>query len=58
MRFKSPYEDLLKQEKTRYRFEISIDIADKEIVDELERHYNKSEYVRQLIREDIKKRGN
>ena len=61
MKYKSPYADLfnkkpegrLKEPKIRYRFEISIDYADKEIIEELEKHPNKSEYVRQLIRQDI-----
>ena len=62
MRYKSPYADLFKdkpEEKTkepkmRYRFELSIDYADKEIIEELEKHPNKSEYVRQLIRDSIR----
>ena len=64
MKFKSPYADLFKETKEpktkepkepkiRYRFELSIDYADKEIIEELEKHPNKSEYVRQLIRQDI-----
>ena len=58
MKFKSPYSKLFEEkEKKRYRFEISIDLADKEIIKELEKHPNKSEYVRELIREDIKKGG-
>ena len=62
MRYKSPYADLFKEKKQprikepkiRYRFELSIDYADKEIIDELEKHPNKSEYVRQLIRDSIR----
>ena len=42
------------ESKIRFRFELSIDYADKEIIEELKQHPNKSEYVRQLIRADIK----
>ena len=57
MKFESPYANMFDQkEKTRYRFEISIDMADKEIIEELSKHPNKSEYVRELIREDIRKK--
>ena len=56
MKFESPYKDLFNSSaKSRYRFEISIDYADKEIIEELERHPNKSEFVRELIRKQIKK---
>ena len=57
MKYKSPYADVFKkpkEEKMRYRFELSIDYADKEIIEELEKHPNKSEYVRQLIRNDLR----
>ena len=58
MKFNSPYATMFEEKKkTRYRFEISIDMADEEIIKELEKHPNKSEYIRQLVREDIKKRG-
>jgi len=58
VKFESPYANMFDQkEKTRYRFEISIDMADKEIIEELKTHHNKSEYIRQLVREDIKKRS-
>ena len=67
MRYKSPFEDVIKPKKVkeakvkqppkvRYRFELSIDYADEEIIKELEKHPNKSEYVRQLIRDDIRGR--
>lgn len=57
MKFNSPYANMFEEKKkTRYRFEISIDLADEEIIKELEKHPNKSEYIRQLVREDIKKR--
>ena len=59
MKYESPFADVFKKEKKpkiRYRFEISIDYADKEIIEELEKHPNKSEYVRQLIRDDIRGR--
>ena len=63
MRFQSPYKDLFKVEKptkpkpvkgTRYRFEIALDsIVDADIISHIEKFTNKSEYVRQLIREDM-----
>lgn len=65
MRYKSPYADFFKKKKetiekpkpvrgTRYRFEIALDsLRDREIIQYLETLDNKSEYVRQLIREDI-----
>ena len=69
MKYKSPYggifvlgvkqewpEKVKKPPKMRYRFELSIDYADKEIIEELEKHPNKSEYVRQLIRNDLRGR--
>lgn len=65
MKYKSPYADVFKKPKEekvpkeprmRYRFELSIDYADKEIIEELEKHPNKSEYVRQLIRNDLRGR--
>lgn len=40
----------------RFRFEIALDkITDKDIILKLVGEPNKSEYVRQLIRDDIKK---
>ena len=60
MKFKSPYADMFAKPKkgTRYRFEIALDsLADADVIEELETKVNKSEYVRELIREDIKKRG-
>ena len=60
VKYKPMYQDFFKKdtESMRVRFEISIDaVADAEILAELEKHPNKSEYVRQLVREDIKKRG-
>lgn len=40
----------------RVRFEISLDAeTDKDIVRELDKHLNKSEYVRELIRKDMKR---
>jgi hypothetical protein len=44
------------QPSTRVRFEIALDsLTDKDIIDRINRVNNKSDYVRQLIREDIKK---
>lgn len=62
MKFKSPYADIFSESKpvkgTRYRFEIALDsLGDADVIKELETKANKSEYVRKLIREDIKKRG-
>ena len=63
-KYKSPFEDVVKAKpkkepkpKTvRTRFEIIIDtIADADIIEELAKHPNKSEYVRKLIRQDIKR---
>ena len=65
MKYKSPFADVFekpkepkvnKPPKQRYRFELSIDYADKEIIEELEKHPNKSDYVRQLIRNDLRGR--
>ena len=43
---------------TRKRFEIVLDVLrDKKIIEHLEKQPNKSEYVRNLIREDLKKRA-
>lgn len=65
MRYKSPYHDLLKPKAekpvkpkpvkgTRYRLEIALDsLRDREVIEQLEKQTNKSEYIRQLIREDI-----
>ena len=42
----------------RKRFELIFDvIRDKELIAEMEKHPNKADYIRQLIREDIKKRS-
>jgi hypothetical protein len=61
MKFESPYADMFQkkpQKGTRFRFEIALDtLADADVIEELVKKANKSEYVRQLIREDIKKRG-
>lgn len=58
VKFTSPFAEVLSKEKpvkdTRYRFEIVLDsVRDKELIQELERHSNKSQYIRDLIREDI-----
>jgi hypothetical protein len=64
-RFKSPYADIFKKKKetvdkpkpekgVRYRFEIALDtLRDRELIEYLETLPNKSEYIRELIREDI-----
>lgn len=44
------------QSETRVRFEIALDsLTDRDIVEKINSMPNKSEYVRELIREDIKK---
>lgn len=44
------------QSNTRVRFEIALDsLTDRDIVEKINSMPNKSEYVRELIREDIKK---
>ena len=63
MRYKSPYADLFKEQKpervktpkgVRARFEIALDsVADADILEKLETVGNKSDYVRNLIRQDI-----
>lgn len=58
MKYTSPFADIFKEKKpqkgTRVRFEIALDsIRDKEIIDHLNTLPNKSEYVRDLIKEDI-----
>lgn len=58
IRYKSPFQDIIKPKPvkgTRYRFEVALDsLRDREIIERLERHGNKSEYIRKLIRDDIK----
>lgn len=61
-KYKSPFADVVKTKKPpkpktiRERFELSIDaVADADILEELSKHPNKSEYVRKLIREDIER---
>ena len=68
-KYKSPYEDMFKKPKDkpkkepkpktiRTRFEITIDtVADADVIEELAKHPNKSEYVRKLIRQDMRERG-
>ena len=70
MRYKSSFADYFKEPKEekkkvskptkvklpRYRFELSIGIEDKDVIDKLESVGNKSEYIRTLVRKDIKKR--
>lgn len=48
-----------KREKNplRYRFELSIDVKEKDVISQLEKQTNKSAYVKELIRKDIKKKG-
>lgn len=62
MKFTSPYADLFKKDnkrvkepkETRVRFEIALDsVRDKDLIEHLNSVPNKSEYVRELIREDI-----
>lgn len=63
-KYESPFADVVKVKKKkeprpktiRTRFEIIIDtVADADIIEELSKHSNKSEYVRKLIRNDIKR---
>lgn len=63
-KYKSPFADVVKVKKKkepkpktiRTRFEITIDtVADADVIEELAKHPNKSEYVRKLIREDIRR---
>ena len=68
MRYNSPFKDYFKEPKQpkapkppkvkipRYRFELSIGMEDKDVINKLESVVNKSEYIRSLVREDIKKR--
>lgn len=61
-KYKSPFEEYdstkRKKKSSRARFEIKLDAyADKDIIRRLDDEANMSDYVRQLIRQDIKKRG-
>jgi len=61
-RYKSPYEDFVKGKKPkerkpprvktiRERLEITVDaVADADILEELKKHPNKSEYIREALR--------
>ena len=58
VKFTSPFAKDIEKEKpikdTRYRFEIVLDATrDKELIRYLEKQPNKSQYIRDLIREDI-----
>ena len=58
IKYTSQFNDLFEKEKpvkdTRYRFEIVLDsVRDRELIDYLEKQSNKSQYIRDLIREDI-----
>ena len=58
MKYKSPFADIFAEKKpqkgTRVRFEIALDsLRDREIIEHLNTLPNKSEYVRDLIKEDI-----
>lgn len=59
MNFESPFADVVGKKKNgnRARFEISLDpYTDKDILKWLELAPNKSEYIRELIRKDMKSR--
>ena len=69
MKYKSPFADYFKEPETpkppkppkvkheRYRYELICDsISDKDVVDKLKSIPNKCDYIRSLIRQDIKKR--
>ena len=58
IKYTSPFAQTIEKDKpvkdTRYRFEIVLDsVRDRELINELERHSNKSQYIRDLIQEDI-----
>ena len=70
MRYKSPFADYFKEPKEEkpkppkppkvkreiYRFELVCDkIADREIVEKMESVPNRCEYIRRLVREDVKR---
>lgn len=65
MKYRTSFADYLKEKPKkvskppkvkfpRYRFEISLGFEDKDIIDKLESVGNKSEYIRSLVRKDIR----
>lgn len=58
MKFKSSFADYFEEEKAKkvtYRYELVCDsIADKDIVEKLKSVPNKCDYIRRLIREDLR----
>ena len=63
-RYESPFKDFFKEPKAvkppkpksvTKRFEFHVDaVADKDVVDKLDTQMNRSEYIRDLIRKDIR----
>ena len=58
LKYNSPFAKVIEKDKptndTRYRFEIALDsVRDRELIRYLEKQKNKSQYIRDLIREDI-----
>lgn len=48
----------LKGSGDRVRFEMTFDsVVDKDVINKLNQQPNKADYIRELIRKDIKKRG-